>query len=409
MARIKELETMVDEARHTPIRSWYRKDRPRMERVNSEGNFLCYKCDAFQIPSAFYADWRKKYGRWSQCKACYLESMYRYQTLTLRGAFNKILHVAKSRAVKRSKIHGREEAGRFELDLNSLLNLWLNQQGRCFYSGLVMCLEPHTTWRFSVERRDNSLGYVPSNVVFICGEFNTSDRSIHAKCHVFGSPQWSREKVRSLPHIISGSNSLGDGEMSKLLAGASLVPRQRSPKREIVSNGYLFCGKCSQYKSPSEFPRRFNGLSGRNSNCSECHAQYRRSFLGFFRSKLADAKKFAKLRVDKGREEAGVCDLSLSDITALYERQRGLCFYSGARLTLKPLSDWMCSIERLNNTKGYTVDNVVLICSEFQTSDHSLYTKRSVKGTSQWSKEKVTTLLQWLKATTSASSKCFIF
>eukprot|EP00397_Hematodinium_sp_SG-2012_P037839 GEMP01041079.1.p1 GENE.GEMP01041079.1~~GEMP01041079.1.p1 ORF type:complete len:452 (+),score=16.56 GEMP01041079.1:505-1860(+) len=396
--RVEELEIKVREARQTPSRSWYEKDRPRVELLNSNGDLFCYKCETFLIPSAFYVDLNRKYGRWSQCKACFLDVSYRYQALTMRGSLNHVLHSAKKGARRRSTKPGRHEAGCFELDLDILLNLWLNQQGRCAYSGLVMSAELYTSWRFSLERCDNSLGYIPSNVVFVCSEFNTADHSAHAKYSVFGSSQWCREKVQLLPDVISASKPMSDGELHTLASRTGLVRKQTISKRKVAPNGDMICTKCNQYKSPSEFGVQIKGLLGRNSVCLECCAQYRCTFRGFFRSKLCDAKSAAKQKAEKGRQEAGVCDLSLSDITTMHELQRGLCFYSSVKLTLRPLSEWMCSLERLDNTKGYTVDNVVLICAEFQTTDHSFSAKVPVRGSAQWSKEKVTMLVQWLHA-----------
>eukprot|EP00397_Hematodinium_sp_SG-2012_P046885 GEMP01053119.1.p1 GENE.GEMP01053119.1~~GEMP01053119.1.p1 ORF type:complete len:448 (+),score=23.83 GEMP01053119.1:71-1414(+) len=403
LQRINKLEIEIDEARKRPRWTWSQTSRSRrgFERVNPEGNLFCYRCGTFKNPSAFYVDTGNiLYGRQSPCKACF----WNLRNHTLRGALNTILHAAKARAVNRSTMPGREEAGRFELDLDFLFNLWLKQQGRCAYSGLVMNVEPHTAWRFSLERRNNRLGYIPSNVVFSCAEFNISDRAIQATYHVVGSAQWSREKVHSLPRLISASNPMSDREIDALVS-ANTVRRQKSPNRKVAPHGNLLCSKCGQYKPPLDFPLNSAGFCGRSSICHECQAEYRWSLLGFFRSRHHAAKSAAKMKASKGRKGAGVFDLLLSDIVELYKLQQGRCYYSGIKLTLKPVSEWMCSLERLDNTKGYTVENVVLICSEFQSSDRSLSAKGPVKGTAQWSKEKVAMLVQWLNATKSTLGK----
>jgi hypothetical protein len=44
------------------------------------------------------------------------------------------------------------------------------------------------------------------------------------------------------------------------------------------------------------------------------------------------------------------------------------CHYTGLPLVFQPHSDFSASLERLNPTVGYTVDNSVLICQELNTS-----------------------------------------
>ncbi len=56
------------------------------------------------------------------------------------------------------------------------------------------------------------------------------------------------------------------------------------------------------------------------------------------------------------------------------------------------------SIERINNSKGYTKSNTVLICIEFNTTDTTPY--RSINtmstGFAQWSKQKFNLLMESL-------------
>lgn len=51
------------------------------------------------------------------------------------------------------------------------------------------------------------------------------------------------------------------------------------------------------------------------------------------------------------------------------------------------------SIERLDNTKGYTKSNTVLIAVEFNGTDTTAIRKHAGTGSAQWSKEKVALLM----------------
>ena len=66
----------------------------------------------------------------------------------------------------------------------------------------------------------------------------------------------------------------------------------------------------------------------------------------------------------QGREEAGMCSLTLTDLEQMYIKQRGRCYYSGLPMTFTS-GMWKASPERLDNNKGYVEGNVVLVCLEF--------------------------------------------
>ncbi len=53
-------------------------------------------------------------------------------------------------------------------------------------------------------------------------------------------------------------------------------------------------------------------------------------------------------------------NLSLIDLLDKWTRQKGLCFYSGTELSTKRGDDNVISIDRVNSSKGYVKDNIVL-------------------------------------------------
>lgn len=87
----------------------------------------------------------------------------------------------------------------------------------------------------------------------------------------------------------------------------------------------------------------------------------------YLRRRLQDAEKHHQLGFSLTEEV----------IIAMLKQQNFKCYYSGVNMCFSYKADWMCSIERLDEEKGYSADNCVLIANEFQN------------GNSQWSKEKV--------------------
>ena len=59
-------------------------------------------------------------------------------------------------------------------------------------------------------------------------------------------------------------------------------------------------------------------------------------------------------------------------------------------MRLNPDGSWRISLERRDDSRGYNRDNCILVAAEFNTSDWSRCKNATeVKGTAQWSSEKV--------------------
>lgn len=55
-------------------------------------------------------------------------------------------------------------------------------------------------------------------------------------------------------------------------------------------------------------------------------------------------------------------DLTYEDLLEQYNRQKGLCYYTDKPMTLIPNHPDVISVDRVDSSKGYTKDNVVLCC-----------------------------------------------
>eukprot|EP01083_Nonionella_stella_P156886 508587_1 len=83
----------------------------------------------------------------------------------------------------------------------------------------------------------------------------------------------------------------------------------------------------------------------------------------------------------------------MQDICDMLRNQQFRCYYSRIPMTFVPKSDWKCSIERLKNRLGYTKDNCVLICSEFNSMDNSIGAVNKVYGSAQMNRSKFQQIL----------------
>ena len=95
---------------------------------------------------------------------------------------------------------------------------------------------------------------------------------------------------------------------------------------------------------------------------------------------LSNCKDTAKRRaiIDKKRKvesRRGEFTLTLAWFKKQWWEQIGRCAYSGMPMVCQVARGWRCSVERIDNQLGYTPENCILICSEFNVS-------------TQWSREK---------------------
>lgn len=135
-------------------------------------------------------------------------------------------------------------------------------------------------------------------------------------------------------------------------------------------NNMIECCKCKKTKTFSDFYKR-KCKRGYSYICKECDKlrvlKYQTSD-GYWVIMLNNAKNHSKSRKEKGRIEAGICNLTITDLENKWNIQNGECYYSDIKISKERHSDWSCSLERLNNSLGYTINNTVLICQEFNTA-----------------------------------------
>lgn len=107
-----------------------------------------------------------------------------------------------------AQVNSKKKFGRvLEVDvgLMDLRTQFISQSGRCHYSQVPLALGWGVDWQISLERLDNTRGYVSSNVALIALEFQSSDysaRSAHP-ASIHGSPQWSASKFAQFVDFVS--------------------------------------------------------------------------------------------------------------------------------------------------------------------------------------------------------------
>ena len=128
------------------------------------------------------------------------------------------------------------------------------------------------------------------------------------------------------------------------------------------------CIRCGELKELSEFYCDKARSDGHQSDCKKCNYtkcnSYRKQNLTRYREIRKKYRQTLKGRFDKWRSGAkhrGITfKLTLKDIQEIPM----ICYYTGETLAFKP-NEWnTASLDRIDSTKGYTKENVVLCCSD---------------------------------------------
>jgi hypothetical protein len=287
------------------------------------------------------------------------------QYLSPRSALICIYHNSITSAALR-KSRGRDEAGQHDIDVSYLELLWKQQNGKCYYSGIQMNYSKNE-WRISIERLDNSKGYIKGNIALCCIEFNSRS-------------QWTCKKVDEMFDILETAPK-------HIHHNVQFNKKVRKAKYDKVDSKseddrLLYrCTLCKVFKERDEF-----GLSIPN-GCKRCVVKRKQMSLETPRGKLmtllSSARNSTDLRNKKGRQQDFT--INFNDLIEIYNEQNGLCAYSGIPLQFGSYlhKDWVVSLERIDPTQGYTRDNVCLICIEFNSSDQTVKTG-SDYGSAGW-------------------------
>lgn len=294
---------------------------------------MCNDCKNFKLLSYFYNKKGGFLGRSAICKDCEIIKNNNH-IKTVKGFLKLLLTASKRHVVKKSKNL------QHTLTYDHLKNIYIKQQGECYYSGIKMNMGHNLDWKCSIERLDQKIGYIPSNVCLCTLEFNSRH-------------QWSHDKLRHLQSLLTKDNTWIK-EIDNLLMSRQIINCTCEPQIKC-------CNKCRGF-------------------------QYRNSLRGCIKQLLNASKKNAMDKAEKGRT-SGTYDLSYKCIVEKLKEQKGLCAYSNIPLNFTK-GDWRMSFERVDTSKGYTNNNVVIIASEFNTTDCSIMAKHFICGSGGWSKLK---------------------
>jgi hypothetical protein len=136
-----------------------------------------------------------------------------------------------------------------------------------------------------------------------------------------------------------------------------------------LTDGKKTCSVCKKRKDVSEFNSDKQNKDGLQICCKDCQImrlnKSQSKLNGFAKKLFRDLKKNALNRNIK-------VTITVDDIFDLYEKQNGICVYSGIKMTTDNIPKegrrynnlHNISVDRIDSNKAYDKDNVQLVCME---------------------------------------------
>jgi hypothetical protein len=125
--------------------------------------------------------------------------------------------------------------------------------------------------------------------------------------------------------------------------------------------GGKVCSRCCVDKPFGDFPHHKKTYDGFDSWCKQCRRDYRYEV-----NQTLDAHMRARLSSIMEDRRKIYTDLTLSQLIELWNKQDGKCAISGVPMTYQRIKRqhnmYNCSVDRIDSSKNYTIDNVQLVC-----------------------------------------------
>jgi hypothetical protein len=340
-----------------------------------EEGFICLKCNKY------FPDKEIKTSIGNICKICRSSE----NDDNLEQIFKQKIHNCISNCKKREG-----NRGNFDLDIEYLQQLYQLQNGLCYISKIKLSLKVHSNFNISIERIDETNGYVKGNIKFICIEFQN------------GFQQWTPTKFNDFCNEYYSFQTITeiDKENIQKIYNKALVKNTKHLKqRKIQQKAYnniekqeclcRICDTIKNYEYFSEYGIKFG-------KCKECHKlqndKRKNPSLRLKLSKLISGSKSGIETRNKSKWRKNkplIHTLTFEELLDIYLQQCGRCAYSNKLLEL--CGEYMMSLERKDTKIGYTKENCCLICIEFNSGDWSISKcdDDDREGSSGWNKEKL--------------------
>ena len=287
------------------------KNRDDFTPANIHKSIVCRQCKVEKPLYRFY--FRKNYANNKEklCKSCEKHNReIRIMNMDIDTRIKICLRSSYNRSQRKKIISGRNEFREFNIDFSYIKSLYDEQQGKCRYSGRLIGIVNKNRDIMSIDRIDSKLGYIRTNVQLVSSTVNWMKSDLEEIRFM--------ELVRIVYNNITSDRLVDDCDYTILYGNEDIIKH--------------------------------------------------------IRTLIRTCKYSAKKRKDCGRIECGIININENQIMKLLEYQKNRCALSGIEFEWNDTCDniFKMSIDRIDNEKGYTIDNVQLVANIFNQMKSNL-------------------------------------
>ena len=340
--------------------------------LNKLSGFICLTCRTY-----FPKELKDK--NCNTCKMC--RSKYNNDNVQL--TINALVSKTYSRNQKEKKIKTSE------LTNNLVMNLFEKQNKCCYYSNIPLGFIKYDDWKITIERLDINKNYTTENVVLTCIEFQSGFRNWNKKkWHDFCTNYHKYQEQLSPTDLLKIEKQYQFAIKTHYSTGGGY--KQKTIFIDKIKKEKL-CHICDKIKHlENDFTK--SGL--KHHKCKNCISEIRIKNKETLRGKLIILLCSSKHHNETRKQKRTISKrtdlthtLTIEELLDMWKLQKGRCYYSNYPLNIN--GDYQISIERKDNKIGYTKDNCVLICLEFNVGGHEIYNLEDTKNSYSWNKEKI--------------------
>lgn len=322
---------------HPDCKDCRQKKRKNIRYPRKEGTKQCPGCGIEYPTAEFNTDQSQTDGLQSSCKTCKYKKRLIY--LSTYDGFTKCLF-------KDLRSNAKARNISVNIKLEDIQELYIKQNGKCAITNIKMTHQATerakdsqhilNKWNISVDRINSSKPYTINNIQLVCAIIN-------------------RMKT-----ILSNDNFLS------VCSAVTQKNFNTINKLKLLSIDSTFNYNCPINKTNSLITNLIDDMQNKQiTKLDNSMQKWSCSFNGYIKKLYLNIKHNLKKRAKNLSFK-----ITEDDIKDLYIKQEGQCSISGIKMTYigyqgadhTKINNWNISVDRINSSKGYTKDNIQLIC-----------------------------------------------
>jgi len=146
------------------------------------------------------------------------------------------------------------------------------------------------------------------------------------------------------------------------------------------------CNKCGQTKPSGEFHKARKNIGVHKWLCKECSARYSSGYYTKHQKEKnrqvkvhdkTDIARYGRLK-SNAKKRGTEFNLDKLDFLIWFQGSEKTCHYCGVALNTNGHREEQISVDRMDNSQGYVIENMVLCCQQCNTIKGNIFTENEM-------------------------------